>query len=81
MNMEQESLHKIRDLGLAASLVSLDFEILDTERDTQGRAYFVFKQTTKLEQAVNDYWSNTLSVKARQYFDNTKMLKTRIYSE
>ena len=79
--MESNNNKLIRDLGLAASLVSLDFEILDTERDTQGRAYFVFKQTTKFEQAVNDYWSNTLSVKARQYFDNTKMLKTRIYSE
>ncbi len=72
---------KIRDLGLAASLVSLDYKVVTTERDTDGRAYFVFKQTASLAQAVNDYWANSLTVKARQLVDSTKMLKTRIYSE
>lgn len=72
---------KIRDLALAASLVSCEFEVLDTIRDTSGRVYFVFTQSDELDIAVNAYWSDTLDVKARKFSDNIKMLKSRIYGE
>ncbi len=70
---------EIRDLALAASLVSCGFEVLDTFRDTSGRVYFVFTQSDELDIAVNAYWSDTLDVKARKFSDNIKMLKSRIY--
>jgi len=72
---------RIRDLGLAAALVSSGFVMSDTQRDTTGRTYFVFMQTNELDHAVNDYWADTLDVKARKYFDDIKMLKSRIYGE
>jgi len=79
MDMDNPTV-KIRDLGLAAALVSRGFEMRDTERDIGGLAHFVFVKTDELEQAVSDYWADTLSVKARKYSDNIKMLKSRIYS-
>lgn len=72
---------KVRDLGLAAALVSHGHEIRGTNRDTSGRAYFIFVQTTGLSRDINAYWANSLNVKARTFFDNTKMLKSRIYAE
>lgn len=72
---------RIHDLGLAAAMVSSGFELKATNRDINGRFYFLFRQTKELTSAVNAYWADTLVVNARNYFDNTKMLKSRIYSE
>lgn len=80
MNMK-DSIIEIRDLGLAAALVSCSFLMCDAHRDETGRTYFVFLETKELNQAVNNYWADTLDVKARKYFDDIKMLKSRIYGE
>ena len=80
MDMDEQTT-KIRDLGLAAALASCGFEMRETERDVGGQTYFLFIKTDELERAVSDYWADTLSVKARKYSDNIKMLKSRIYSE
>lgn len=72
---------RVKDLALAASLISCGFEVLDTMRDASGRVHFEFAQTDELERAVSSYWADTLDVKARTYADNIKMLKSRIYSE
>jgi hypothetical protein len=79
--MNEKQTLKIRDLGLAAALVSLGHDMCATDRDTNGRSYFIFLQTEALERDVNGYWADTLDVKARKYFDDIKMLKSRIYGE
>lgn len=80
--MNEESLAvSIRDLGVAAALVTCGFEITDTRRDTNGRTYFIFQETAALDETVNGYYADTLQVKARKFFDNTKMLKGRIYAD
>ena len=75
-----DTIVRIRDLGLAAALVSCGFKIQGTGRDVSGRADFLFLETDELGRAVNDYWADSLQVKARKYFDDTKMLKSRIYA-
>jgi hypothetical protein len=80
MKMDSPTI-QIRDLGLAAALVSCGFEMRETTRGATGRTYFIFAQTDELGHAVNDYWADTLDVKARKFFDDIKMLKSRIYSE
>ena len=72
---------RIRDLGLAASLVSYGFEITQTCWDKSGRAYFIFIQSEELDHAVKRYWSDTLNVNARRLIENLKMLKSLIYAE
>lgn len=71
----------IRDLGVASALVTCGFEVADTHRDTNGRTYFIFQETVALDEAVNAYYADTLQVKARNFFDNSKMLKGRIYAD
>lgn len=71
----------ITDLGLAAALVSCGYEIQQVSRDVDNRAYFIFNQSEQLGLATLEYWGNSLNVKARTYFDNTKMLKSRIYTK
>lgn len=72
---------RISDLGLAAALICLGHNMCDTDRDRNGRSYFIFVQTKALERDVNSFWADTLEVKARKYFDDIKMLKSRIYGE
>lgn len=76
-----ESLIATHDLGLATALVSSGHPVSDIVRDDYGRAEFLFVKTIAAERAVNDYWADTLEVKARYFFDAIKMLKSRIYSE
>jgi hypothetical protein len=81
MENNDDDLLSVRDLGLASALISLDHKTVGTRKDETGRVYFLFLKTTGALNVVDDYWANTLTVKARSYFDNTKMLKTRIYNE
>jgi hypothetical protein len=76
-----DSTEQISDLGLAAALVTCGFKVLATVWDETGRAHFIFESSIKLAKAVEYYWSDTLELKARKYFDNTKMLKARIYAK
>ncbi len=79
--IEEPVIVSIRDLGVVAALVTCGFEIVDMKRDTNGRTYFIFQETTVLDETVNGYYADTLQVRARKFFDNTKMLKGRIYSD
>lgn len=72
---------RVRDLGMAAALLSCGFEICEDYKDGYGRAYFVFHQSPALRHAMSEYRADTLTVKARQFSDNIKMLKGLIYSD
>lgn len=72
---------RIRDLGLAAALVSCGHDMRGASRDINGRFYFIFPQTPEIDKDTDAYWADTLVVKARKCIDNTKMLKGRIYAD
>lgn len=72
---------RTHDLGLAAALVSCGFKLRATNRDRNGRFYFLFRKTGDLTEAIDEYWANTLHVPARAFSDNIKMLKSRIYAD
>lgn len=69
------------DLGCSAALVSSGLELVSLEKSNPKKVQFVFRRKAGMEKIVDDYWSDQLKVKARSFFDNTKMLKNRIYSE
>jgi hypothetical protein len=72
---------RIRDLGLAAALVSAEHRIIATECDPGGRMYFVFADTAQLQRDTKLYWSGELTVKARTYNESIKTLKNLIYGQ
>lgn len=67
------------DLGLAAALVGSGHELVELVQKDH-RAQFCFTRTKQLARDVEGYWGDFLTVSARTYFDNLKMLKTRIYA-
>jgi hypothetical protein len=78
INTPSQEAH-ISDFGLVAALVTTGFGIRRTERDGR-RVFFVFENSTDLQDTTDAYWSGTLKVYARQLIDNTKMLKSLIYA-
>lgn len=69
------------DLGLAAVLVTLGYELLGLDKSNPKRARFMFKREKKIEQVMADYFNDKIKLPAQTLFNNQKMLKTRIYSE
>jgi hypothetical protein len=68
------------DIGLVAALSTLHFELLSLNRDNPRKIGFIFTRTPELEQATQEYFAGRLVVDARSFFENTKMLKNRIFS-
>lgn len=68
------------DIGLVAALTTLHFELLSLDRTNSRKIGFIFPQTPELEQATQEYFAGRLSVDARSFFENIKMLKNRIFS-
>jgi hypothetical protein len=79
--METKNEYLTYDLGCSAALITAEFKLLELDRTNYRRIGFIFEYSYELEEAISNYWSNKLPVDARRYFENTKMLKTRIYSE
>jgi len=69
------------DLGCSAALVSSGFALVSLEKSNPKKVQFLFRRKLGIEKIVDEYWADQLTVKARSFFDNTKMLKNRIYSE
>jgi len=80
-----QSTVKIRDLGLAAALLTRDVELSNTVTAEKGRIYFIFcyddDLAADIDTAIDNYWYHHLEVDARRYFDNIKLLKSLIYRE
>jgi len=69
------------DLGCSAALVSAGFALVKVDKSNPRKAQFVFTDTGSIAETIEQYWSDQLTVNARTYFDNIKMLKNRLYSQ
>ncbi|MDD3284364.1 MAG: DUF5659 domain-containing protein [Patescibacteria group bacterium] len=69
------------DLGCSSALISVGFKLVSLNKSNIKKVQFIFILEKGIELMADKYWANKLEVKARTFFDNTKMLKNRIYSE
>lgn len=79
--MDSQQTYQTYDLGCAAALVTAGGNLISLDRTDYKRVGFTFEYSFELETMINNYWKSKLSVDARTFFENTAMLKTRIYSE
>ncbi len=70
------------DLGLAVSLVCLNFKLIDLDKSSDPKKVkFIFEHSENINEVVNHYWNDELQISARRFFDNQKMLKNRLHSQ
>lgn len=75
------SLYSTSDMGCAAALMSCQHKLTHLDRSNPRKVLFIFLKKERIEEIANAYFSDTLTVKARRYFDSIKALKSRLYSE
>ncbi|OGZ66325.1 MAG: hypothetical protein A3C50_01245 [Candidatus Staskawiczbacteria bacterium RIFCSPHIGHO2_02_FULL_43_16] len=68
------------DLGCAAALATAGFELLSLDRENPRKVKFIFRRSAGIENTAEDFWSDRLEQKSRSFWDNTKNLKNRLYS-
>ena len=69
------------DMGLAIALCTKGFILLGLEHHSgTKRVTFRFENTSGIQEATQAFWNGQLSVDAKNYWNESKSLKTRLYS-
>jgi hypothetical protein len=68
------------DLGLATTLTTLGYKLLELDKTNPKKVRFVFKEEKNIEQTMLKYWNNEITIPALSLFNNLKTLKNRLYS-
>lgn len=66
------------DLATVTTLVTLGYAIKEMRKTGPGRTSFTFADEGAITSILNRYWAHDLQVDARNFFENLKMIKTRI---
>ncbi len=78
---ENNNYYKSSDLGCSAALITAGFELMTIEKNDPKRVIFVFDISKEIQLSAEDYLSDRLQVSARRYFENLRVLKSRIYAD
>ena len=80
MKDSNENLYETSDLALITTL-SLYFPIESVARDNTKKVLFVFSRTQELDDLMGKYWAGKLRVEPQAFFNQIKIIKTRIYGQ
>lgn len=78
MNTVQQEYFSTSDLALA-SVLSLWFAVEGVDRQNPKRSQFLFGRNGQLDETVRAYWRGELKVEPQQFFNQIRVLKTRLY--
>lgn len=84
MKINNAEINKIKpsffssDLALVTAL-SVYFPITRIDKQNPRKVVFAFERNKSLEHFLDKYWKKEIQVEPRQYFDQLKALKGRIY--
>jgi hypothetical protein len=65
---------------LAITLQYHNFELVRFKNQDSRRIIFCFKETDELKEAVNAFWRGELRVEPKLFYQNQKMLRSRIHN-
>lgn len=79
--MSEKEHFSTQDMGLAIALLCSDYHLVGLEPPSSGqRITFCFQSTNSIEKTSQNYWDGKLSVDAKNFWNESKNLKTRLYS-
>lgn len=81
--MNKPDVFSTRDLYLAASLISLKYELIGIDYQIEGDknqpvGYFKFENTPEIQQTKNQYMQALLLVEPKAFMTNLRALKSEI---
>ena len=74
-----ENCYKTSDLTLATTL-SIYFPIVSIDRSNGKKVLFVFDHTIALDELIEEFWQNKVTIEPQVFANQLKNLKTRIYA-
>lgn len=74
----QSNLYATSDLSLAATLLHLKFQLI-TLRRSGVKAEFVFEDSSRLREAEEKYWQDSLMVPAQSFAGSIRRAKHILY--
>lgn len=82
MNISSKKInYGVSDLGQATALACSGFEIVDMAPNPDSdRVTFYFKPVDGIERITSLYWAGKLNVDAKNYWQEMRNLKSRLYS-
>jgi hypothetical protein len=75
----ESDFYKTPDLALAGAL-SLWYTLEAVDFNNPPKAQFLFKRGEKLDELVQMYWRSELQVEPQAYFNQLRVIKTRLRS-
>lgn len=78
LNSQEIKLFSTTDYWLSAALLASCKKLIRLDWQ-EGRAFFVFLDLDKCEQAAQAYWAGDLKVSAKAFTDALRTLKDRLY--
>lgn len=80
INNSKESLYSTTDMALAAA-ISIFYPIEIINKNNPKRVVFIFKKDKHFDLFIANYWKGKLKIDPQKYFQNLKLLKSRIYND
>ena len=72
--------YKTKDLGEASGLLCKSAVLLRLQKENNFY-WFVFQDKELCEKTSREYWFGNLQVNARNYYEEMRMLKDRLFSQ
>ncbi len=82
-NEETQDAFSTRDISLAATLVTLKFNIIGIDYQIEGErqlpvGYFSFEKSSEIKETEKQYWAGELSVEPKTFMTNVRALKAQV---
>ena len=79
-NLKLKDYYSTSDLALATT-ISLWYPIEVIDKQNPRKASFLFKRDENLDQLIESFWKNKLKVDPLTFFNQLKIIKSRLYAE
>jgi len=79
-NLDLKDYYASSDLGISTT-ISLFYPIAVIDRTNPHKANFIFKRDEGLDKLIEAYWKNELKVDPLAYFNQLRVIKSRLYEE
>jgi len=78
--MKITDLFNTSDLSLVIT-ISLHFPIKYIDRSNNNRIEFAFDNSLELQKLVEAFWQNELRIEPKQFYQQLRIIKARIYDK
>lgn len=79
-NSKEKLYFKHQDICLISALCCNGCVVEDIDKTIPSKVVFKIREDKKLDELIQNYWTNQLLVEPKSFFNCLKELKTRIYN-